>query len=279
MTANATRQLAVNADDFGFTRDVNRGIIDAHLHGILTSTTLMANGEAFDDAVRRFRDTPTLDVGVHFVLVGGNSLLTGAPQPAGVTELLTQAPLRKPMFYEELKAQLTRILEAGIRPTHFDTHKHTHLFPPVLQALARLSQEYGIPWIRRPFDLPLTGAPSDVPLATRMVSRGFGMVRQRFHATLARHGCRTTDHFAGFQMTGRFTAQDLVHLIRNLPAGTTEFMCHPGYCTAELEAARTRLKQSREAELSALTDPAVRAGLQEAGVELCPYPKLLGERG
>lgn len=275
----AVRQLAVNADDFGFTTDVNRGIIDAHLKGILTSTTLMANGAAFDDALRRYRDTPTLDVGVHFVLVGGQSVLTGELQPRTVTELLTQAPLRKPVFYEELKAQLTRILEAGIRPTHFDTHKHTHLFPPVLQAVARLSREYGIRWVRRPFDLPLTGAPSEVPLATRMVSRGFGMVRQRFHATLERQGCRTTDHFAGFQMTGRFGPQDVAHLIRSLPEGTTEFMCHPGYCTAELAAAETRLKQSREAELRALTDPAVRASLEEAGVELCAFPELLSQGG
>ena len=69
------KRLIVNADDFGFTPDVNRGILAAHRDGILTATTLMANGDAFDDAVRLARDTPSLDVGCHLVLISGRSLL------------------------------------------------------------------------------------------------------------------------------------------------------------------------------------------------------------
>ena len=72
---DGTKYLAVNADDFGFTRDVNAGIIEGHRNGILTSTTLMANGVEFDDAVRLAREHPTLDIGVHFVLVSGHSVL------------------------------------------------------------------------------------------------------------------------------------------------------------------------------------------------------------
>ena len=68
----ARRQLVVNADDFGFTPDVNEGIVEAHRHGILTATTLMANGAAFEDAVRLARERPTLDIGCHLVLIGGH---------------------------------------------------------------------------------------------------------------------------------------------------------------------------------------------------------------
>ena len=64
------RKLVVNADDFGFTRDVNQGIVEAHTNGILTATTLMSDGPAFDDAVRLAKENPTLDIGVHLVLVG-----------------------------------------------------------------------------------------------------------------------------------------------------------------------------------------------------------------
>jgi predicted glycoside hydrolase/deacetylase ChbG (UPF0249 family) len=91
---------------------------------------------------------------------------------------------------------------------------------------------------------------------------------------LSRHGCRWTDHFAGFQITGKFTAADLAKLIRSLPEGSTEFMCHPGICTAELRAEPTRLKESREEELRALTAPAVRDALRESGVELATFSSL-----
>src|SRR6185369_16314769 len=82
------KQLVVNADDFGFTPDVNEGIVEAHRHGILTATTLMANGAAFEDAVRLAGEHPTLDVGCHLVLVSGRSVLTGRTFPLTVSQLL-----------------------------------------------------------------------------------------------------------------------------------------------------------------------------------------------
>ena len=90
------KRIIVNADDFGFTADVNEGIVAAHRRGILTATSLMANGEAFDDAVRLARETPTLDIGCHLVLIGGESLLTGQPLPASVPELLGALARRQP---------------------------------------------------------------------------------------------------------------------------------------------------------------------------------------
>jgi len=244
--AGGAKYLAVNADDFGFTRDVNAGIVEARVKGILTSTTLMANGAAFEDAVRLAREHPELDAGVHFVLVGGYSVLRPERAlPGTAARLAAAVALGRIDVYAELRAQMEKIVAAGIRPTHADTHKHTHLLGPVLAAVARVAEEYGVRWVRRPFDLPLTGAPERAPWTTRALSRAFSMVRGRFHRTLARRGCVTTDWFAGFQITGRFGAQSVVHLLDHLPAGTTEFMVHPGFCTAELAAAPTRLKTSR----------------------------------
>src|ERR1022692_1446931 len=127
--------------------------------------------------------------------------------------------------------------------------------PPV-DAVARIAEEFEIRWVRRPFEIPV--------------------LRGRFHRVLARHGCRTTDHFAGFQLTGRFRAPELAQLIRELPDGVTEFMCHPGYCGDDLRHARTRLKESRERELEAPVAPEVRAELAEAAVELVNYRGLEG---
>jgi chitin disaccharide deacetylase len=271
----ATRLLAVNGDDFGFTRDVNLGIVEAHRTGILTSTTLMANGAAFGHAVELAGETPSLDIGAHLVLVGGESLARpGLPLPATVAELARRVATRNIDVYLELRLQMERIAGAGIRMTHVDTHKHTHLLPHVLEAVARLAEEFSAGWVRRPLDYPLHGSPAQVPWRVRALSWMLGGLRARFHRRLARHGRRTTDHFAGFQLTGRLTADALAHLIRNLPEGRTELMVHPGHCTEELRAARTRLKESRQAELEALTDARARVALQEAGVELRSFRDL-----
>lgn len=267
------KTLLVNADDFGFTRDVNEGIVEAHTNGILTSTTLMANGDAFDHAVQLAREYPTLDVGCHLVLVGGNSLLQpDRPFPKDVKALLVRMASGGIDVEAELDAQIRRIVEAGIQPTHLDTHKHTHLLPAVLRAVARLSSRYGIRWVRRPFDYPMhAGA---VPLPRRILARTLGSLRPWFHNTLAAQGCRTTDHFAGFSLTGYLRTEELIGLLGQLPAGSTEFMTHPGFCTEELRSARTRLKESRAHELKALTSPETRDALQRFGIELGSYRRL-----
>ena len=234
------RSLVTNADDFGFTRDVNEGIVYGYRDGILTATTIMATGAAFDHAVSLARDNPGLDIGVHLVLVGAEGFPPSVPRL-----LLSLATIR---IYEELVRQVRRVIDAGIRPTHLDTHKHTHLLPPVFSAMARIAREFGIPWIRRPFG----------PF--------------RFQRPVA--GVRTTDHFAGFRLTGKYDASTLAQLIRTLPEGSTEFMCHPGFCTPELNAARTRLKESRRRELDALTSPQVRSAIEESGVRLVSYRDL-----
>ncbi len=270
----ARKQLVVNADDFGFTPDVNLGIVEAHRRGILTATTLMANGAAFDDALRLARETPTLDIGAHLVLIGGESLVNGRKYPGTVPQLAAALAKGEIRPYDELRAQVRRILDAGIRPTHLDTHKHTHLAPPVLDAVARLAEEFGVKWVRRPFDFPLNALRGGVPLLKRLTSDALGLMRRRFHRVLERHGCRTTDHFAGFQITGRFRAAELVELMAVIPAGSTELMCHPGRCGDALRAAHTRLKESREHELEALVAPEVRAALARHQIELVNYPSL-----
>jgi predicted glycoside hydrolase/deacetylase ChbG (UPF0249 family) len=194
--------------------------------------------------------------------------------PATVGQLLAAIARRQIRVYDELRAQTRRIVDSGIQPTHLDTHKHTHLAPPVLEAVARLSEEFGIPWIRRPFDFPLNAEAGSVPRLKRLTSGALGLLRRRFHGVLEKHGCRTTDHFAGFQITGRFRTKELVALLGMLPEGSTELMCHPGRCGAALRGARTRLKESREAELRALTAVEVRETVKRAGIELVNYRQL-----
>ncbi len=176
--------------------------------------------------------------------------------------------------YDELKRAGRTNRGRRHSPTHLDTHKHTHLAPPVLDAVARLSEEFGIRWVRRPFDFPLTALRGAVPLLKRLTSDALGLLRRRFHRVLARHGCRTTDHFAGFQITGRFRTAELVKLLAILPEGSTELMVHPGRCGEALRTAPTRLKESREHELEALIAPEVRAALASHSIQLVNYSGL-----
>ena len=265
------RLLIVNADDFGFTRGVNAGIVEAHKNGILTAATLMANGDAFDDAVRLARETPSLDVGCHLVLIGGKSLVTGFDLPASPAALVRAVIAGRVPIYEELSAQVRKIAAAGIAPTHLDTHKHTHLLPPVLDAVARISAETGIRWVRSPFDSKFNFR---APRMKRIVGGALRLLRGRTASVLRKHGCRSTDYFAGFQITGRFTAADLAGLFAGLPEGSTEFMCHPGYLDVDLHDAPTRLKQSRADELAALTAPETLDAIKRFGIRLVNYRDL-----
>jgi predicted glycoside hydrolase/deacetylase ChbG (UPF0249 family) len=263
-------RLIVNADDFGFNRDVNAGIIEAHQRGILTSTTLMANGDAFTDAVALARVTPSLDVGCHAVLVQGNSVRDPAfSLPATVPQLARALMRGEISAYEEIRAQVRKIVDAGIRPSHIDSHKHTHLMPPVLRAVARVAKEFGIRWVRRPFDF---GTDKKAAFTKRAVAIGMRAMAPEFARTL--EGLCTTDYFTGFQVTGSLDDQRLIEAIAHLPVGLTEFMSHPGRLGPELERAETRLKESRAIELAALCSPRVREAIERRGIRLVRYREL-----
>lgn len=260
------KRLIVNADDFGFTRDVNAGIVECHRNGILTATTLMANGDAFEDAVRLAKENPSLDIGVHLVLVGGPG------QPASVPTLMAQLAKGGQDLVGEMRRQIQTILDAGLAPSHLDTHKHTHLAPPVLRAVVQVSCEFNIPWIRKPADFTMPAQAS--PLLKKAVNKTVQFAARRFDAILQRAGRRFTDHFTGFEVTGGLRKAELLNILGHLPDGLTELMCHPGFLGDELRAAGTRLKESRVRELEALTSQEARDILAQAGIVLTTYRDL-----
>jgi predicted glycoside hydrolase/deacetylase ChbG (UPF0249 family) len=251
------KQLIINADDFGFTPDVNAGIVHAHRHGVLTSTTLMANGDAFDDAVRLARETPTLDIGGHMVLIQGASVLSGKPFPEKLRDTVSAIARGQLDPYRELRAQIEKIRGAGIELTHLDSHKHTHIAPKVFRAVVRLAHEFGIPYVRLPLDTTLP-----IPAASRNLLR-------RYYKRLARdYDVKMTDHFMGFRLTGHLNETTFAAALGLIGEGTTEFMCHPGFLGPELQRAATRLKRTREEELQALISPRIREVMAAKAIRL-----------
>ncbi|MDE3137895.1 MAG: ChbG/HpnK family deacetylase [Acidobacteriota bacterium] len=288
--------MIVNGDDFGYTRGVNAGILEAFRTGILTSTTLMAMGDAFDDAVRIARENPGLGVGCHLVLVGERAVAppesiptlatAGGRLPGSLGRLVGRLALgrvRQADIETELRAQIGRITAAGIRPTHVDTHKHTHLYPRVMAAVARVASEFGIGAMRKPYESlrTLFGGGRDGSergeMGRSITAAAAGAGRRKFRRLAQTGGLRTPDHFCGIRWTGSLNATDLLRLAERLPDGTTELMCHPGYRDAELDAKATRLKGARQRELEALTAPEVASAVEEQGIRLISYRELVKE--
>lgn len=263
-------RLIVNADDFGYTRGVNEGIVEAHRNGILTATTLMANAPAFEHAVDLALRNPSLDVGCHLMLVEGRMVSDPSRElPSALSGVVKSIVRGRLPVYDELRAQIEKIVGAGIRPTHLDAHKHTHLLPPVLEAVARLAREFRIPWVRRPFDF---GIDRGARIEKNVIGLGLRVLRPRFARVL--RDLKMTDYFAGFSITGSLRESILKDTLARLPDGLTEFMCHPGKLDAALQTASTRLKESRETELAALISPEVRRVVERRGIELVNYRQL-----
>ena len=285
------RRLIVNADDFGYTSGVNRAIVEAHSRGVVTSSTLMANGAAFADAVQLSKTVPELSVGCHVVLTDGEPVLDAGQLPS----LTTASHFRDGMIAfaaraiaggmdanqitAEATVQIRKIQSAGITVSHFDTHKHTHLFPKILRPLLRAASDCGVRAVRNPFGprLPLRSShlltrPSlwTRSLEVRILSAFAG----KFREAVDREGFATPDGTLGIVVTGALDETLFYAIASSIPDGTWEFVCHPGYNDADLQAGKTRLRESRETELRVLTLPAARAVLARQGIELISYRDL-----
>jgi hopanoid biosynthesis associated protein HpnK len=285
------RRLIVNADDFGYTSGVNRAIVEAHLRGVVTSSTLMANGGAFDDAVALARTAPKLSVGCHVVLIDGDPLVAPEKLPSitasqkfrdgmktfavrAISGLIDGAEITA-----EVTAQIRKIQSSGIAVSHVDTHKHTHLFPRILRPVLQAARECGVRAVRNPFGPRFPMRSGELLAMPRLWTRYAEVKILRrfagsFHYAVRREGFATPDGTLGIEVTGTLDEKLFQAIASSIPEGTWEFVCHPGYNDAELQAAHTRLRESRETELRVLTLPAARELLSQEGIELISYRDL-----
>lgn len=287
------KRLIVNADDFGFTRGVNAGIVRAYKRGIVTSTTIMANGDAFEDAIELARANPGLGVGCHLAVVGGRPVAQPSEVrslvdsegglPATLTQLmikLARGSVSTDEIACEFRSQLERVAAAGVKPTHLDTHKHSHTHPQVMKALARVAVEFGVKCVRNPFEgmfapAQLRSLSNVAYLKQYALSAAIQPGAIRFKRLVREHDLKTPDRFFGVGLTGLLDSVAIRSMMESLGEGTAELMCHPGNYDDDLESAHTRLKRERERELEALTDPGLRPLAEEKGIVLINYRELL----
>ena len=264
-------RLIVNADDFGLTQGINRAILELNSAGLLTSSTLMAKESATDAAIAGALAAPTLHVGCHIVLVDGKPILSRIRDLPHLTDSVNHLfPYSLPAFLaniyacsrpsevenqmeQEASAQIQSLQQRGLRLTHVDTHKHTHMFPRVLRPILRAARAAGIHAVRNPFEpqwaLRVSTGATVARIAQVALLRWLEPMWRRI---LAEEGFKTTDGTIAVAGTGILDKTTLRSLLSNLPSGTWELVTHPGYNDADLARVRTRLRSSRDVERVAL---------------------------
>lgn len=251
----AAKRLIVNADDFGRSPGVNRGIVQAYRRGIVTSTTLMPNAPHAEGAAGLARDHHRLGIGVHLVLTYGRPLSPAKAVPSLVRDDGTFPPrphlVRGRMRGEEVLAEFRRQIDHAVKliaraPTHLDTHHFVQDEPEVLWAFTAVAKERSLP------------------------------VRHQSPAqrdALRRDGLRTPDHFArDFYGGEAVSVSALLALLSRLPAGTTELMCHPAVVDAELLT--SSYARERGLELETLTHPEAHRAVRDGGFALITFADL-----
>ena len=285
MSSPAPALLIVNADDLGMSPGINRAIFEGHARGIVTSASLLATGEHFDEAVAGLADHPDLGIGVHLCLHEERPVLApdripglvgedGKLLPLGtVLKKAVTGGLPADQVEAELSAQVERIRGAGVEIDHFDSHCHVHAFPSIAKVVRRVADRHGVRRIRRtearrPSDF--AGAPLGRFLVSSAITACSWLSRGRIGADM-----RTTDRFFGLVHSGSGETTWIARAIRALqPGRSAELMVHPGDGTDPAGPSDDHGPQKRLAEYEAVTSEATRALLDERGVELVPWSRL-----
>ena len=257
--------------------------------GIVTSTSLLVTGSAFEDAVALARQNPELDVGLHLALVEERAVLGPDVLPTLVdetgrfprtsAEFIRRAILGGINWLEverEIAAQIALFQETGLRLSHLDSHQHLHMFPPVFQIVRRLARWVENVWIRNPVG-PWRKSP-DTPMG-RWVRR-LGLNLTCLSARRLRDGSQPQmpDGMYGFEVSGRLTRSALEQILRKIPDGLYELICHPGEDDAETRTRYSHWGYRWAEELEALTARETRLVLQEQGIVLTSFVRSTGNR-
>ncbi|MCX5693737.1 MAG: ChbG/HpnK family deacetylase [Candidatus Omnitrophica bacterium] len=267
------KRLVVNADDFGLDCAINQGIIQAYESGIVRSVSLMSCGVAFEEAVQLARRYPGLGVGVHLSLNEGDPV---AASLLGKDErhflfffrfLLKffSREINSAQIYLEFEAQINKFIEAGLRPTHLDGHKHIHMLPGILDVVLELARKFKIPSIR------LSREPWLVSLKTSHRALKFlilSMIANIHLSKIRKHLIKIPDYCYGLTQSCRLNEEYLAWILKSLPVGTNELICHPGLSTLDLP------NKNKEVELIALKSPLIKELIEDLGIQLIRYDEI-----
>jgi len=264
------KRLIINSDDYGRTPEISRGIREAHLRGVVTSTTCMMNiPTTANDVAIALKETPNLGMGVHLVLTMGRPISASEAVPSIVDEngdFFKYTPLIEHLttlnmdeVKKEWRAQIEAFIKAsGRKPTHIDSHHHSSYFSPNLfRGMLELAKEFDCA-IRFPF----TEVSSEIEETAKHVPD----LIQEFNPH------RPAVFFVNFY-DETATKEDLLNIISNVGEGTSEIMCHPGYVD-DAFAKESVYNFQRERELKILTDADVKQAIESQNIKLITFADL-----
>jgi hopanoid biosynthesis associated protein HpnK len=274
------KQLVINADDFGLDPAVNAAVAQAHTEGILTSASLLITAPHAAEAVAFAKVNPRLGVGIHLCLVQGIAAAGGTlpDSPFTLSAQLTLGTRSADTIETELRAQVDRFLSTGLRPTHLDTHQHTHLHPTVLKIVAKLARENCIAFVRAPVEPLCPALRCSRQRLLRKLARAaiFASLGTRAQRKLRQSGLRTVDRAVGVLDPGHVTELFLAAYLERMLDGLTEIFLHPA--ASMTEALRVcQPDYEHAAELAALCSPRLRQLIGERGIQLANFGTLSPE--
>jgi predicted glycoside hydrolase/deacetylase ChbG (UPF0249 family) len=271
------KRLIINADDYGWTPSISRGIREAHLNGVVTSTTCIMNKpSSAHDVALAVQETPRLGLGVHLVLTLGKPILPAEAVPSLVDEngnhfqyaafIQRASHLDLTEVKAEWRAQIEAFIRAaGRKPDHLDSHHHSAFFTPeLLRAMLEIASEYNCP-VRNPI------AQGNSPTAGQ--SGEWDSVREHAPRLMQELNARSTDMIFVNFYDDDATHENLMDIVGRLHDGTSEVMCHPGYVD-EVLAKESAYSLPRERELNILTAPVLRQAIETKGIELITFANL-----
>lgn len=242
------KQLIINADDFGIHPAVNEAVRKAATEGILTSTSLMAGGDAFDEAVEMARSMPSLGIGIHLTLVGGIKPVLPPSEVPSLTwdngvfchdygKLIVrdlEGKISLSEVYAEWDAQIQKIMNTGLPVTHMDGHQHMHMWPHFYPIARDLAKKYHISCMRVPEEDVLFGM-KDGHIIRWAAKNGLSLLSRMHRPDLKKNHIRTNDHFFGMLYGGHLSPERFAKFILQTRPGITEIMCHPSADTRAME--------------------------------------------
>ncbi len=281
------KKLIVNADDFGLHPLINAGIVKGHKEGLITSTSLMASAPAFEEAVELAKMDPTLGVGIHLTLVGGgepalpkekvSSLLTADGvfplDYAAFARRLYSGSIKKKEMEAELRAQIEKVLAAGLSVTHIDSHQHLHVLPGVRVSVLRLALEYKIKALRVPAEPYFFTGGCKAGLGRMIGKWGLSFWAERVREAALEAGLKCPAHFFGMLAGGQLNKNLAANILRALPEGTSEVMTHPGLDSVALGSVFPWHYHWRE-ELTAWLDPENKKLAEKENIQTISFGEL-----
>jgi predicted glycoside hydrolase/deacetylase ChbG (UPF0249 family) len=280
VTESAAIRLVVNADGFGASPAISRGILRAHREGIVTSTSILGNCPDPTGTKALLDEVPTLGVGVHLTLVGGppvaspgavRSLLGSDGRfPSHPTEVIyswAKGAMRADDVEREFEAQVARLADCGLKIDHLDTGFHLGFLPAIGRTIETVARRHGIPGIRMAMEKPTLAWVVEAQRgALAAALGGLAWLTRRKMGTL-RHGPRTW----GFVESGYLDEIRILEIAGRLDPGIHELICHPGEASGPPP---TNGEPDPARELRALTSPLVREAIHNSGVQLCRWADL-----